>query len=918
MVFQLIILLIAWGLRLWNLDAQGFWNDEGYGAYLAHQDWSHMTWDDVVHPPLFNYFMHFWLLVGEEEWVLRWVPVAFGLIAVATVYAVARRLVSPPAATVAALLMAVAPQMVYYSQEMRPHMAGVALAWLAVAALLRLLDPSRPSHGRVLSLAICYWAFNVLSCLTLYFTALLAVAAGGWASARVVLGKGGLSTRQLWAWFLATAAAVAVLFGWLIMAAPTILFIAGLRGPVFGGRPTPLEDLLARTLVGWAVGPATTFSPEAWYTQPVVLTLLFLALWGLAAYGRRGPWGFYLLPLAVIIPPLSLWIIDQRVPHFQPRYLAVSAPALYILAAQGAVALGHVAGRVKARASLGVTVALSMIVLGLWWGYLQTLWHDPRYARDDYRGITAYLAARAAPGDALVLDAYWQEGTITYYFQRYEVRLPLYGFPTEFPLDEARAERRLREIVANHTGVWLLLYGQASLDPQNLVERWLDSHARRVEERWFGEPRLVRYDLPQGPLPPQNLSVRVGPLTLLGYQASPAVADGRPIGLRLAWRLDTPMAEPPHISLRLEDVQGRLWAQSDYRLRPEASGEVFLDAPAIALPAGTPPGRYRLRLVAYTREGELGAATPGELEVQDAPGVPRLNRIRRELINLVDMAFGGVVLIGSRLPAPNPSSAVLRPQQVHPYDLLWLWTEAGRQGLTLRVELMDQGGKVLAKEEQPLQTTGSPRLIRAIGGVRVPATAEGQVLTLRITVLDDHGQPRPIQRVFYWNDWARPIPMGPALGTSLNIGSLYVQGRPRNYALPADIGWPRGERFGEGIRLVGTRLDTTIPSRLRLTLIWQCLGPMDGDYKVFTHLLDAQGRIVGQDDGVPLRGDAPTSTWRRGEVLEDLYEIPVPGTGLFRLVIGLYDPATGQRLPVTDAAGNPLGDSLSLGEMMIR
>lgn len=917
MVSQLIILLIAWGLRLWNLDAQGFWNDEGYGAYLAHQDWSHMTWDDVVHPPLFNYFMHFWLLVGEEEWVLRWVPVAFGLIAVAAVYAVARRLVSPPAATMAALLMAVAPQMVYYSQEMRPHMAGIALAWLAVAALLRLLGPAWPSRGKVFSLALCYWFLTALSCLTLYFTALLAVVAGCWALVRVVLGKGDLSARQLWAWFLATAAAVAMLLGWLMVAAPTILFIAGLRGPVFGGRPTPLGSLLARTLVGWAVGPATTFSPEAWYIQPIVLTLLSLALWGMVAPGRRWPWGFPLLPLATIIPPLLLWLVDQRVPNFQPRYLAVSAPALYILAAQGIVALGSTVGRIRPKANLGAMAALIMIVLGLWWGSLQTLWYDPRYARDDYRGITTYLAAKAAPGDALVLDAYWQEGTITYYFQRYDVRLPFYGFPTEFPLDEAKAERRLQEIITNHTGVWLLLYGQASLDPQGFVERWLDGHARRIEERWFGEPRLVRYDLPQGPLPPQNLAVRIGPLTLLGYQASPAVADGRPIDLRLAWRLDTPLAEPLHISLRLEDAQGRLWAQSDYRLRPEVGGGVFLDAPAIALPAGTPPGRYRLRLVAYTGEGELGTATPGELEVQDAPGVPRLDRIRRELINLVDTAFGGVVLIGSRLPMPDPST-VLRPQQMYPYDLLWLWTEAGYQGLTLRAELLDQGGKVLAKEEHPLQTTGSPRLIRVIGGVRVPATAEEQVLTLRITVIDNRGQPRPIQRVFYWNDWAKPIPLGPALGTGLNMGSFYVQGRSRNYALPADIGRPRGERFGEGIRLVGTRLDTSKPGRLRLTLIWQCLGPIDGDYKVFTHLLDAQGRIVGQDDSVPLRGSAPTNTWRRGEVLEDLYEIPVPTAGRFRLVIGLYDPTNGHRLLVADAAGNPLGDSLFLEEVAVR
>jgi len=71
---------------------------------------------------------------------------------------------------------------------------------------------------------------------------------------------------------------------------------------------------------------------------------------------------------------------------------------------------------------------------------------------------------------------------------------------------------------------------------------------------------------------------------------------------------------------------------------------------------------------------------------------------------------------------------------------------------------------------------------------------------------------------------------------------------------------------------------------------------------VFVHIVDSDsGEFVGQVDRVPLDGLRPTAGWRAGEVLMDEYAIPLPPDlppGTYQINIGLYDPDTGQRLPV--------------------
>jgi len=114
-----------------------------------------------------------------------------------------------------------------------------------------------------------------------------------------------------------------------------------------------------------------------------------------------------------------------------------------------------------------------------------------------------------------------------------------------------------------------------------------------------------------------------------------------------------------------------------------------------------------------------------------------------------------------------------------------------------------------------------------------------------------------------------------------------------------------GATFGDAIALRGYRLqadEVASGDILRVALEWSCLAPVSEAYKVFVHLVDARGNIVGQQDGEPGGGSQPTTGWRAGEVIVDNHGLLIPPgspPGAHTLRIGLYSAADGRRLPVS-------------------
>ncbi len=147
--------------------------------------------------------------------------------------------------------------------------------------------------------------------------------------------------------------------------------------------------------------------------------------------------------------------------------------------------------------------------------------------------------------------------------------------------------------------------------------------------------------------------------------------------------------------------------------------------------------------------------------------------------------------------------------------------------------------------------------------------------------------------------------------TSIRLGPIKVGGPPPGVtaANPA----PQvalNQSFGDQITLLGYDLIQPIENRkskiqnLKLILYWQAQTALPADYTAFVHLRNSANENAAQKDQPPTNGQYPTSLWGSGEIIVDEISLPLEGiaAGKYTPVVGLYNFATGARLPV---AGYP-------------
>jgi hypothetical protein len=164
---------------------------------------------------------------------------------------------------------------------------------------------------------------------------------------------------------------------------------------------------------------------------------------------------------------------------------------------------------------------------------------------------------------------------------------------------------------------------------------------------------------------------------------------------------------------------------------------------------------------------------------------------------------------------------------------------------------------------------------------------------------------------------------GSITGDSITLQPLHVR-----QAKPTSLrGLPYRSQvaFGDRIELLGYDVERGNwelgIGDLELTLYWRAKTVVENDYTVFVHLVDQGDKLWGQGDSVPVGGMYRTSTWLPGQLVEDKHVVRVdPNTppGSYRVLVGLYDPATLKRLEAIGLEGPALsaveGPALSEAE----
>lgn len=132
-------------------------------------------------------------------------------------------------------------------------------------------------------------------------------------------------------------------------------------------------------------------------------------------------------------------------------------------------------------------------------------------------------------------------------------------------------------------------------------------------------------------------------------------------------------------------------------------------------------------------------------------------------------------------------------------------------------------------------------------------------------------------------------------------------------AQPADWGNTRARlslpwKRGAEVRNAGFAARAPSGGTLDVVVTWHVLEQLDADYLVFVHLVNAAGDIVAEHNAPPKAGRFPTSSWVRGDWIEDTQQVRLAGVapGTYQVYLGLWNEQDNRTLPAVDDAGNVL------------
>ncbi len=913
------ICLLAFALRTHHLDQFSFWLDEGLtplrsgyalGDILRNEIVLQGTVTQDTHPPLYYLLIHASRqLFGESDFAFRYPSTLAGLILPALLYGLGRRLYTAQAGILAALFTAINPLQIWYAQEARMYTLLVTLAAGASAALWYALADD--GSGRWRRAGLIYGALAGLALYTHYTAAFL------------ILGQ-----APLWVWVLwrhgqkrliLAGAVAATLAAWPLLPVTIPRLFTGAEASYQVVSPwVMLQDVVR----GFGFGRTAPFGHPLITGLAVALTGLLLA--GLLAQrsahtnARRLWLLIYLLAAVTGIAALS----QLKPMYLGPHHSMIGSPAFLLLLAGGVVSLEQWLGAGRQRVAAITQTGATFVVLLSAAVPLYHLYTDYRVAKDDYRGLAAYVDQAAGANDSIVYNNATLLPVQQHYQQRQDLAataLPVYPYPVR--PEEFAALENLNQTVDR---IWFMPEApQAGRDRFEEVRGWLDAHLLRVDDRSFygsnADVRIIAYrtgETVTATLPDKAEKIAWqgdGLPALAGvFINTPQPVTATALWFDLYWQAPAEAAPGRGVHFALRSPDGLDWAQQDYPIWREpppekANAGLMRGAYRLDLPPGLPPGVYELRVSAWdSAAGQLSGPEQGVAEI-------RIGRISSTFPHPADrrLLFANGLEI-----APVPADKTVRPGAPLPITLYWRAAQPFERAWAYRVEAVAPNGSVLSRQTGPLAPAwlDSPptgALIATPIGLDFPAQADAQTYSLRWTLFADEetlpGRPS-------WRPWFTP---------RNHLARVSVEAWPLVKSLPTvdNLVELVDSLWDYGVQLRGYTAEREA-NQLIITLYWQASGPLPASYYTFVHLLtttpDATttGSISpAQSDQIPVGWLRPTTGWRAGEILADRHTLALPADlppGHYAVTVGFYRRDVDQRLPVAVGGRPQANDELWL------
>ncbi len=590
------ITLLAFWARVQNLTYHSIWFDESISIRWAQSSYARI-WDVSMHlvedrlPPLYYLWLKAWTgVAGFSEFSLRYLSVLMGVLLIPLIFALGAKIANRRVGTLAALLTALNPFLIWYSQEARMYALSVLVATLAVFAFLRATESGAQRW---------WWVFGGAALAGLYthlYSAFLLPALAIWFLCNPK------RLRRYWLAFGVTMAGVSLAF------APLAWAIWRFSGESTAGNP--LVGMGARA---WGLFRNFTIwqahlSPSA--TQTVLAALAFFALVGtLSALRRRGG---RLLVLLLLMPfaVASVLMLRSELAFFGERYFIVMVPWLLLIQAMGAEAFSKIgARRIWMPIGAGVLVVATVIPLPGQWSVAAS--------KEAWRQTLSYLTAHAQPADVVFIHPEWVRFPYQYYAKKMETpgRTAAYFFSVDA---QTNLDDPLNGVVDETPSVvWLIESHIDEPDPDRRVENWFAARYPLVTELYPPGVILKAYaphyqleKVPNTATPIDKIfanGVRLQafetPDTALPAQESLFHPPSNWIHVTLYWALAKDPATDAEPFVHLVDSAGQVWGASltrsndAWHIFPPVrwmAGQIIRHDVDVNLNPATPLGDYRL------------------------------------------------------------------------------------------------------------------------------------------------------------------------------------------------------------------------------------------------------------------------------------------------------------------------------------
>jgi len=448
------ILVLGFLLRLHNLDKESLWFDEGNALRLTVLDFNNFLKEGLVHAPLYFKLLKYWIvLFGDSAYSMRFLSLIFGVLAVFAMYKMGELLFDKQTGLLGALITAISPFQVQYSQEVKYYSLLMFLAVFSFYFFIKQFKRTRPSDSifyLLCSAAMLYihnYAMFILAAQNLYFFTMLAGSKNEnlnfkkWMFLQFVL------CAVYLPWAFVVVKQVSVVKGNYWLPKPGIQYLV-LTFIYIAGSTKLLKlliPLIFMSILNININPDNIFHGALARSIKTFSFWKWLSSWNT----------IYLLVLWLLVPVLVPFVVSQYyMPIYHYRYTIAASGAFYLLAAKGIRNIGF----------KYIKYPVVLLVLIMYFMSLEGYYNTVR--KEQWREVMAYIEKNARPGDVVLVHQYHcLTNIVNYYSIRRDIAIK--PIPEKDEVVDSRNISELEPAIRGYKNVWMIMSHKD--DPNDLL-----------------------------------------------------------------------------------------------------------------------------------------------------------------------------------------------------------------------------------------------------------------------------------------------------------------------------------------------------------------------------------------------------------------------------------------------------------------